>query len=691
MRDNMPVILILLVVMFLLMIIFEWGMDYLGLRTNRRDYVGIIEGKKITYQEFSDLVKRASDNQKQQTGQEPDDNGLQQIRDQVWNNLVTQTLVDNETKRVGIKVTDQEIVDWVRGDNPPDFLVSQFKDSTGRFNRAAYESAINDPRNKDIWIQVETALRQERLSEQMQSLVLASVRATPGELEERFIDQNTKINAQYALYDPNIFVADSAVTVTDDDMRKYYNEHQDEFKVKATRKLKYVLFNNQPSAGDSQDVRTELNEIQEQIKAGLDFLDILKNHSETPFSDVFFKHGQLSAQIENAVFSAKVGDVVGPISDGSGYHLIKILGEKKGTETFIRASHILLNIPPGQEPEVMKKAKDLLTRARKGDNFADLAKQYSQEPGAAQSGGELGWFGKGRMVKPFEDAVMKGRPGEIIGPVKTQFGVHVIKIEGRDDRELKLADIHLTIKASSQTKDAAFQNAQDFAYVAKSGNFEKEANGLNLQMHETQPFPKGAFIPGIGYNQSLSNFSFSGDLGDVSEALQVNEGYAVFKISEIKKEGVRPFDDLKVLLTPRVLREKKMTMLKNIVTKDRSGLQDTSNLGVLQSQRPNVTVQTTGEFGPSTGIPTVGRENAFIGAVLALPVGVISQPVEGTRGFYLIKVLSRTPFDSAAFNAQRTVLAAQVLQEKKQRFMSSWLQNLKDKADIEDKRDLFFR
>ena len=144
MRDNMPVILIGLVVVFIITIVFEWGMDYLGM-SRTSDTIGVIDGKKIKYQEFSELVRQQSEQYKQQSKQEPDENTLRQIREQVWNNLVTQTLLNRETKKAGITVTDQEIIDWVRGENPPEFLVQQFRDSTGQFRRDAYENALNDP------------------------------------------------------------------------------------------------------------------------------------------------------------------------------------------------------------------------------------------------------------------------------------------------------------------------------------------------------------------------------------------------------------------------------------------------------------------------------------------------------------------------------------------------------------------
>ena len=691
MRDNMPAILIALVIMFIVMIVFEWGMDYLGIRSGRHDHVGTIAGKKISYVEFSDLVKRAAENQKKQSGQELDDNTYKQIRDQVWNSLIASTLVEKESERSGITVSDQELVDWVKGENPPDFLVQQFRDSTGTFNRSVYEATINDPKNKEIMIQLESGLRQQRLSEKMQSMILASVRVTPGELERRYEDQNVKLEAQYAFFDPNRFFSDSAVVVTDDDIRKYYNDNQEEFKEKATRKLKYVLFSDQASARDSQEVLVEATNILQQVKAGIDFLELQKSNSEGSSAPAFFKHGELSQEKEKAAFSAKVGEVVGPVKDFDGLHLMKILEAKKGSATFVRARHILLTIAGKDEAEVMKEAKGLLTRARNGEDFATLARQYSTEPGAATSGGDLGWFGKGRMVPAFDEAAMKGKPGQIIGPVKTQFGIHIIKIEGRDDRELKIADIAFPLKASSQTRDDAFQRAQDFAFVAKDGKFDKEAESLNLPVKETPEFQKGGMIPGLGFNESVVRFAFAKDLGDISDAYQVNGGVAVFKVSEVKKEGVRPFDEVKDGLKPRVLRKKKMGMMKEVVAKIRTGLNDTTDLSPISASEGRATVQSTGAFGPGAGIPTIGRDNTFLGTAFSLGLRKVSQPVEGVRGYYLIKILSKTPFDSVGFNAQKTILTAQMLQEKKQRIVADWLEKLKEKADIEDLRDEFYR
>ncbi len=690
MRDNMPAILIGLVIVFIITIVFEWGMDYLGM-SRTSDTIGVIEGKKITYQEFSELVRQQAEQYKQQSKQEPDENTFRQIREQVWNNLVTQTLLDIETKRAGITVTDQEVVDWVRGENPPQFLVQQFTDSTGQFRRDAYEGALNDPRNKEIWVQVEQALRQQRLAEKMQSYVFSSIRVSYGEIFDRFIDQNMKANIQYAFFDPDKFIDNDKVAVTEDDLRKEYNESAEDFKMPASRKLKYVFFSDQPSAKDSQDVYEQISSILNQVKSGIDFLELQQNYTETSPQPAFFKHGELTREKEDAIFSAKTGSVVGPVLDYEGYHIFKVLEEKRGNDTYVKARHILLNAAtPEQETPAKKLANELITRARNGEDFAALAKQYSAEPGASSSGGDLGWFGKGRMVKEFETAAMSGRSGQVIGPVKTQFGIHVIKVEGRDSRELKVATITVPLKASSRSRDEAFQRAQDFSYVAKKGNFESEAQSLGLQIQETPDFQKGTMVPGLGFFESINKFAFKNDVGDISDAYQVNNGYTVVKVVDVKKEGVRPFDEVKESLKPRVVRKKKIEQLLPAVQEKYSSLGESGDLNVLATD-PNISVQTTGEFSLGGFIPTIGREYAVTGAVKKGEIGKNLSPVESQRGYYIIKILNRSAIDTAALNVQKSMLSAQLLQEKKQRVLTQWLEKLKESADIEDNRELFYR
>jgi len=691
MRENMAGIFAVFAVVFILYIIFDWGMDLLSRRSrDTGDVIGKVNGRPIHSKEFSDIVQNLTEAQKRE-GVEEDERLAGQIRDQAWTMVVNQILLDQEKEKLGIKVTDQEIIDWVRGENPPDFLVKQFTDSAGTFNRSAYEAALRDPQNSAIWVQIEKALRKQREQEKFQSVLQAAVRVTEGEVYDRFMEDNVKMSAEYILFDGAKMVKDSEVVVTDDDIRKYYLENQAEFKQNATRKLKYVIFPEKPTAEDTAAVIRELEEFARQARAGADFKELVKSHSELPLTDAFFKRGELSVVRDSVVFSAKVGEVHGPIQDVDGYHLLQVLEERKGKEESIRASHILINLPSGKDSvEAWAKARQLYQRAKKGEDFATLAREYSTD-GSASKGGDLGWFGKGRMVKPFEEAAFKAKVGEVVGPVRSQFGLHIVKVTGRENREVKIADLFLAVRASSQTKSKIQEQASDFSYLASQGDFDKEAALSKYQVQETAPFQKGTVIPGVGYSPETQRFAFGNKLGAVSGVIRVYNGYGVFKITEVKSEGVLPLSEVKEQIRQKVLLKKKIEKVGEYARQLREKLQPTDSLGVLMAQDTTLKVVKTGEFTPKTWLPTIGRDYTFAGKTLAMKVGEISPPFETQRGYFIVKLLSRTEPDSAQYQVQKKNIQEQLLQEKRSRYLNEWLNHLKEKADIVDNRERFYR
>jgi len=683
-------------VIFIVLIIFDWGFDISG-RKGRGggsgEVLGTVNGKEVSYKQFSEMVRRTEENQKKQQGGELDDETDRQIRSQVWNQLVDEMLIEQEIDRLGITVTDQEILDIVNGPNPPDFLVQQFKDSTGTFRRDAYQAAMKDPQNKAAWIQVEEMLRQEQKRRKLQSLLLANVNASEGELMQRFIDRNLTMDAAYVLFDVNRLVPESAVTVTDDDLKKQYDAHAADFQAKAARKVKYVFFSQAASSEDSAAIETEINRLLEQAKSGtMDFAELAKTYSEVPASEAFFKHGELSQKKENAVFSAKTGDIIGPIKDNDGIHLIKILDQRQGTTEFVKASHILLNLVAGPDSmKVIQKARTLAAQARSGADFAKLARENSQDYGTALQGGELGWASKDRWVKPFADAAFKARPGEVVGPVRTQFGWHIIKVSGKDKREVKLLDLAMKVKPSAQTVETAYQQAQDFVVLAKDEGFEKAAENSKFTVQETQEFSKTGSIPGIGMNDAISNFAFNNKMGAIADPSYVRNGVVVVKVSSIREEGIRPLEEVKSSVRIFALKEKKLEKIRPEVDAFYKTLNASSDLVAAAQSNPNLTARTTGPFKPVDSPAGIGHDQKFIGTALALKIGELSKPFEGTAGYYIIKLLSKTAVDTARFTMEHESLRTQLLQEKRQRLLSDWQLALREKADIVDHRDKYFR
>ena len=694
-RNNMSKAFAVFAACFIVYIVLDWGMDI----TNRKhqqgtnDYIGKIDGTRISHSEFSALLKQQSDAYRKQTNVEPDDETERQLRSQVWNTMVQQTLIEHELERLNISVTDDEVRELILGPNPPQMIANQFIDSTGKFNRSAYDQAMQNPQNRQILIQLEGEVRRQRRLEKLQSLLFASTRVSDPEIRQRFEDKSVAMEAEYALFDPNTLIPDSMVQVSDDDLRKHYNANQEEFKVRPARKMKYVLFSTAPTGEDSAAVLTEMNRTIDQVKAGSDFVELAKTYSETPVNDTtFVKHGDLSRQLEAAVFSAKKGEIVGPISDYTGVHLTKVLAERKGKGEFVRASHILLNFVSGPDSVAkIQKAKDILRRARSGENFGKLVAEFSEENGSKVNDGDLGWTGKGGWVKPFEQAAFGAKVGDIVGPVRSQFGWHIIKVLGKDSRELRVATLTMKVKMSSRSSDAASQKAQDFAYLAKEEGYEKAAETSAYGVRETPEFVKGSVIPGIGVNDAAMNFAYSKKVDAMSEPIAVTGGLAVFKISAVREEGVRPFDEVKSILRSQVLREKKLQKLKEQVDSFYKTLGPTTDFSTAGRTMTGVIVQKTGSFKALDVPQGVGRDYAFIGQAVSLKPGELSKPFEGARGYYIVKMLSKTAFDSTQFSGEKNTLRDQILQEKRNRMFSDWITALRDKATIDDQRDKFFR
>jgi len=694
----MPAILIGLAILFVAMIVFEWGMGI----TNRgnRQYastaVGKINGEEITYQQFEKVLQNMVDQYKSSSKQDPDDQTMDQLRDQVWQSLVNQMLIEQAAKKLDVEVTDQEIVDWVTNDPEtlPDMIRKNFEDSTGQINRQILQAALSSdrPEVQQFWKSVQDYLKDQRLEEKIASRLYSAVRIPESVLQMQFEQTNEKYDAAYVLFSPSVLYPDSAIKVTDSEVKDYYSSHQDNYRTQAARRLKSMILPIAPSAADSAEVLKEMDRVAGLAKNGADFLELVKEYSENPFGDKFASHRQMEPQIETLAFAAKKEDVVGPISTSDGYHLIKIVDEQNGKNQYIHAAHILVHIVPGPDSlSSYKLAKNILKEAKSGGDFATLARSYSQDPGSAERGGDVGWFGKGMMVKPFEDACVKAGVGQIVGPVRTQFGLHVIKILGKDSRELKIADLKMDIKVSQQTKDDLKQRAEDFIYVAKQDGFDKAAATMNLSIRQTPSFPNGQFIPTVGSNEELMKWAFGGSLGDISDIMTISQGYGVFMISEIKDASVTPVEQVANQIKAAVRRQKQFDKAELYAKQLRQKLTASDSLRLLQQFDTRLSYGTTGPFSVTGFVPNVGRDFNFVAAATNLHIGQISAPVSGANGVYIIQLISSTGFDSTAYKVQRISIMQNMMQQEKQRIVNEWLQQLKENASIEDNRAKIFK
>ncbi len=687
MRSLAPAFIISVGVLFVLFMVLSDSnvMEVFGVRTN---LVGSVNGVKITYQEFSKTMDTERENQKQQTGKDVPDEQSEQFRDQVWDALVTKILIEQQIKKFGISVSDQEIKDIILSNNPPEFLKRNFVDSTGKFNRQMYLSAIYDPRNSQALVQAEDYIRQNQLNQKLQSMLLASITVSPEEVKRNFIDQNTKLNSQYALVDLKEFPA-STINVSNEELKNYYNQNLDEFQVLAKRKIDYVLFPLAPSGDDSINVKRDLENVYGQIKSDTaSFKSYVQSYSDKPYAKDTITVSGLSSKAVSLLTNAKPGAVVGPVLTNEGYvifHLVSLIHSK---DTYVRASHILIN-QFGSDQKNLEEADKIYNEIQKGADFAQMAEKYSKDPGSAAKGGDLGWFGKGQMIPEFEKACFSGKVGVVQKPIKTNFGYHIIKVTGRTSDKFVVEKIVEPIQTSATTKDLELNKAKDFSYIANKDGFEKEAKLMNYKVISSSDFTKGYnYIPTLGVNKNLVDFSFNNDVNSISDAISTTKGYVVAKVTSISPEGVESFDKVKNVIKPKVVKEKQFEKAEKQAELIKSKIG--GDLTKAASVDPNVVVSQTGEFAANQSIPNIGLDYNFIAHSLKAPIGKVTDPVKGLQGYYLIKVLSRTPFDSTAFAVQKNKIMANLISQKKNAFFSEWLAKLKKDADIVDHRSQFF-
>ncbi|MFI5212163.1 MAG: peptidylprolyl isomerase, partial [Ignavibacteria bacterium] len=609
-RDKTHIILIILILAFLATIVFEWGMDYLGVRGGQVTELGSVNGQEIKYADYENQVNFAIEQQKQQTGEDPDESMIKMIRDQVWDQTVTQILAEQQIKKLGITVTNQEILNWVYNSPQtlPDVIKKNFIDSTGQFNMSVYQQALatKTPEVQKFWSQVEEYLKQTLLSQKLQSVITGTVRVTESEVMQKFKDENVKASFNYIFIDANS-ITDDKVQITEDDLKSYYDAHKDEYKRDESAKLKYILFPDIATKDDSISVEKQLKALVKDLKklspADTTTYGVVNDYSATKFADKFVKANEVSSEVASFLFSAAKDSISDIIKAADGFHLVRMLDSKDGGESFSNAAHILINF--GTDTNAAKvKAEQIFKRIKSGEDFSKLAAENSDDAGNKFKGGDLGWFGKGAMVKEFEDAVLSAKAGDIVGPVKTQFGFHIIKVNQRQSKEFKMADIKIMIKPSVRTKDLARKKAEDFVYIVKSSNFDEEAKKLGLQVVEMpNNISKGAFIPGVGQNQTITKFALGEKKGAVSSPIKIQGGYAIYYLVDKFPAGYTAYEEIKTtVLPPAVKLQKKLDLLKQQAQDLKSKVSgDLNSLKTINPQINILSVDTVSIAAPSPG------------------------------------------------------------------------------------------
>ncbi|MCB0726371.1 MAG: peptidylprolyl isomerase [Ignavibacteria bacterium] len=698
MRDKMPLIIIILIIAFLATIVFEWGMNYVGLGGGS-DAFGKINSKEISYQEFERIVSQQIDQMRQQNpDQDIDEATMNQIRDQVWNSLVSQTISQQAIEKYGITVSDKEILDWIynRPETLPEPIKRNFMDSTGVFNAGFYQQALGmkTPEATQFWQSVENYCRETLLSEKLQNILTQGAVVTESEVLEKYKEENIMANFDYALLDLNSLTDTTQFAVTDSELKDYYEKNKSDFKQNESVKMKYVLFSDAATADDSSSMKRDIEAYAKDMKKATledsSLIKLVNQNSSIPFKDEYQPSNVFKGPATTFLFNAKPGDVSDVLITDEGYQAIKLLDSKEGENVYINATHVLVNF--GTDTAAAKnKAQDIYNRIKNGEDIKVLAEQLSDDPSAKQNKGDLGWFTKGAMVKEFEDAAFGASVGSLVGPVKTNFGFHVIKVFGKEKKEFKVALINKPVVPSSRSKQLVKSKAEEFYYQLEKGKIlDSLAKENNVVVQTSGDILRDGQVPLAGSNKKTIRSLFDNKVGFITAPVKVQGGYAIYESIDKKPEGFLNFDSIKVtMVKPKLVNQKKYAVLENIA-KDLESKITNSDLFSLKEIAPQYTYETIDSFKVSAPNPKIGQDYALSTAVMSMKPGEISKPIKGSKGYYIVKLNSITEFNEQDYLLKASDIRKNLLNAKKQSIVTDWLNKMQNEADIVDNRDKFY-
>ncbi len=689
-REHTGVILWILVISFgIIWVLQDSGaFDVVGNVTGTN--IIYVDGEPITYEEYSRALDAQLQQYQTQTGEAMPPQMVDLERDRVFNALVENKLLEREMDRLGIEVTDEEVYNMVLGERPHPVIGMYFNDGKGGVNRTLLQNFVDDPEARDEWIQLETYLRTERRREKLQNLIGATVRVSDQDVQNEYLKRHRSVDARYVAL-RYADVPDAQITLTDADIRAFYDENKKDFERKKTYTVNYVVRSKEATAADSALIKSELQRVKERFAAAEDdSLFLAQNGSERPYSGQFFSAAELDPALANLIFpNPNAGALLGPVMAGNEGHLVKVKAVQPAAQPSLSAQHILITAPendPAARAQALARVNELKQQLAAGANFSDLARQYSQDPGSAAQGGSLGWFGKGRMVEAFEAAAFGAPVGQVVGPVATQYGYHLIRVLNKATQEVRLADYALRVRPDVGTLTAIEEQLDDLQYyAAESNNFKAEAERRKLPVQTVQIEEKQDFIPGIGNSRALMNFLAEAETGAVSEVIELNNQFIVAHLQEVKPAGFRSFEEVKAELEPRVRIAKK----KEIVAKR---LQDALQKGGSLEAVAGAVGTAVGDAQQITFnnpvAPGLGREIKFTGTALGLKAGQTSRVVEGENAAYIVQTV-RVNEPAPLTDGAREQIRNELLGQRRSTVLSQWLASLREKAEVEDHRARF--
>ncbi len=505
-----------------------------------------------------------------------------------------------------------------------------FKDADGRFvGEDIYRNLLR--RAGYTPDSFESAIRSDLLAQKLQAVLSDSVYVADAEVERTYRDQVEQAEIRYLQLPFARFAGQ--VTADPAAVESYFSERREEFRLPEKRRVSYLLLD--PLA------------LEPMVAVGDDEIRAYYEENREQFTQ----------------------------------------------EERVRARHILLRVEdPAEAGAVEARLVEIRSRIEAGEDFATLAGELSDDPSSKVRGGDLGFFGRGAMVGEFEDAAFGGAPGQLVGPIRTNFGFHLIEVlekqpggsrsleEAREEIRSGLVDERAAELAETRARElAALARREKPADAAAFAALGTEETGVELQSLE--PFGRDDVVPGIGRATPFSATAFDLEVGASSDAVQVTDGWAVLRVDEVLPPRLPELAEVRREVESAVLTREQRLAAERRLEEARASLDGGATLDDVAAEL-DLEVQDSGPFGNDGRITALGSQPGLAATALALDAGAIGGPVAVGNNLVLFEVSVRERFDPQQFAAERDQTREGLEGQRLQLMLSSLIERRREEMGV---------
>ena len=680
-----------------------------GIKSETRQQIGEILGEKISVQDYQKLIDEYQSAIKftmQRDNLTEDE--LNQVKDQVWQQLVNNRVLEADAKKVGLTVTEQEFSNVLNDGTNPMLAQTPFvNQQTGRFDINALQQfldgynkakASNSPQLEqmqtiyDYWLFVEKNLRTQLLGQKYQALLASCVLSNKAEAKMAFKDNNEESDIQLASLAYST-IKDADVKVTDEDLKAKYEELKPAFRQNTeTRDIKFVDYQIKASASDRNAIVKDMNELQKQLATATDpSMVISKSGSMIPYLGlpVSSKAYQQYPDIASKIDSLAVGTTgVTENKQDNTLNIIRVMSKAQLPDSVqFRQIQVAANTPE----EAHAKADSIQKALAGGADFVAIAKRYGQT-------GEKVWFtGQQYEAAPsmsednrtYIEALLNGEVDVIQNVALTQGNI-ILQVVDKKAMKTKTtaAIIKKLVDFSKATRSDAYNKFSEFvAKSATAADLEKNASKYGYHVQSLNDVSTSEhYVAGVHGTRDALKWLFDAKQGDVSPLYECgdNDHLMVIVLSAIHPKGYRSWDDpqVKEILKREVIKDKKAEKLM-------AKLKGVNSIAAAQAKGAKVSTVSQITFAAPAFVQATGSaEPALSGAVAATAAGKFSKnPVKGNAGVYVFQVVKKALRAGSKYNE---AMAMQQAAQQNMQYLSNFMQDLILKANVVDNRYLFF-